>query len=50
MYANAKNAKNPNKTGQRCIICGSWEIRAPTIKNPNFTKIEHETYCPDYKR
>jgi hypothetical protein len=50
-----KNAKHVDKTGQRCIICYSWEIRVgpkttasgkPT-HNPS-TRIDHELYCPDF--
>lgn len=44
------NAKNPLKTGQRCIICYAWEIYLSNDKSPKFVKIEHENYCPDYKR
>lgn len=43
-----KNAKNPNRTGMRCIICYAWEIKTPTISKPNLTSLEHESYCPDY--
>lgn len=45
-----KNAKNPNKTGLRCIICYAWEIKVPTRDKPNLTRTDHETYCPDYQR
>lgn len=47
----SKGANNPNKTGQRCILCYAWEvpIENPKQRGPQ-TKIDHETYCPDYKR
>jgi hypothetical protein len=47
-----KNAKHPNRTGQRCIICYAWEIQAKpkTAHNREKLLIEHETYCPDYQQ
>lgn len=46
----SKGAKNPNKTGQRCILCYAWwyKLENPKPNGPK-EKIDHESYCPDYK-
>lgn len=42
----SKGAKNPDKTGMRCLICYAWEVK---VDGEN--KIEHEESCPDrYRR
>lgn len=37
----SKGAKNPDRTGQRCIVCYAWEVRT----EDGSTKITHEGHC-----
>lgn len=49
----SKGAKNPNRTGMRCIICYAYEFYTDTSNGKNQkkakVKTDHETYCPDYR-
>lgn len=46
----AKGAKNPDKTGMRCLVCYSWEVKTKDKDGKEGFYIDHEKYCPSYTR